>query len=65
MRLAVNKKKPKTACIPFLRPDTYHMKPSGNETFNGPDHEMVCDRSFFGFFTRGRSLQSSTGDVTI
>ena len=41
------------------------MKPSGNESFNGPDHEMVCDTSFFGFFIPDRSLQSSTDDVTI
>ena len=43
----------------------YHMKPSGNESFNGPDHKMVCDTSFFGFFIPDRSLQSSTDEVTI
>ena len=64
MRLAVimgaQKKKLKTVCVPFL-----DMKPSGNESFNGPDHEMVCDRRFLGFFVPDRSLRSSTDDVTI
>ena len=40
------------------------MKPSGKESLHRPDHEMVCDRNFFGSFTPGGNLQSSSNDVT-
>ena len=40
------------------------MKPSGNKILHRSDHEMVCDRNFFGCVTPGGSPQSSSNDVT-
>ena len=40
------------------------MKLSGNESLHRPDHEMVCDRSFFGGFNPGGNPQSWSNDVT-
>ena len=40
------------------------MKLSANESLHCTDYEMVCDRSFFGCFTPGGSLQSFDYDIT-
>ena len=40
------------------------MKPNENKSLHWPDHEMVCDRIFFGCFTLDISPQSLVDDVT-
>ena len=65
MRLAVimgvQRPPPKKRQHTFSR---YLMKPSENESLHRPDHEMVCDRSFFGCITPDRIPQNSSDDVT-
>ena len=41
------------------------MKSSGNESIHRLDHEMVCNRIFFGCFTPGGSPRSLSYDVTV